>query len=591
MTLCTTFLKLYAEVLRHTILLDVFHGSCSVFFPPHLSLDLFQVCSESGYIHSCGRNVYARELAIADDKDFVKAFAAHVEQYHAKEKVFLTVYSHEDFSVNDRDHASYLRGGLDDVKIYAEKYYVGQRSLVSLLQNLQQKYRSKVVLADPDPKEHRHQRKKQEVSCDSTYWLIVDRLAGLTGSCPTERQFLICYEQLFKNENPVHLFDENKPAWVAHTTIPPLLAGAMINITRPSWQSEGEINIYDPFSGTGTTVLEGLKFDRVRFTCNDKSPIAAALLKDNMLFFSFAQEELAETLRYLDLLSSPECREYHKSHSARTDKPSPYLQAMDLYEKLPESSFSEDQWFDVSAEIAKTLNKWGFQIRLRFYLALRTRLRHAGAFKRNTEGWISAYVREAKILRLQTQWLADLRTRTKTNSRNDGLLESSAEYSKGCTLSPAIFDKRALQNGKVRIISKDSTTTTRQKFDVIVTDPPYGFNNEIGSLELAKLLTETLDVLLSDLKDNSQLVMALPDRSHSGRRIPLFATRTWVIHQVIAKAQEHGFEALTPACILPSHGLLFQPPYYWNSEKALKRSVLHFQFRKKRRPLKDRLST
>jgi tRNA G10 N-methylase Trm11 len=125
-------------------------------------------------------------------------------------------------------------------------------------------------------------------------------------------------------------------------------------------------------------------------------------------------------------------------------------------------------------------------------------------------------------------------------------------------------------------------------FDVVITDPPYGFNNDINMLELADLLTKSFDAIFDSLKPTSQLVIALPDHSHSGKHIPLFATRVWVTEQIIAKADKHGFEAVVPAQILPRLGNLFQAPYYWNSEKALKRVILHFQFRKKR-PGKGRL--
>ena len=53
----------------------------------------------------------------------------------------------------------------------------------------------------------------------------------------SSKRFLICYKQEFRNENPFHIFDENKPAWVSHTTAPHALTAAMLNIARPFYSA------------------------------------------------------------------------------------------------------------------------------------------------------------------------------------------------------------------------------------------------------------------------------------------------------------------------------------------------------------------
>ena len=578
--LCKTFLDLYPEVLRRTVLLDMFHGSCSVFFPPHLDMDLFKVCSESGYIHSCGHNVYARQLAKTDDSEFKEKVKAYLKPI--TKRVFFAVYSHEDFTRYDGKHSSYLRGGLDDVKIYAEKYFVGNKPLVRVLHELKSEAPDKIFLAEAgDYHKHGEQMKANRTFPGRSLWLIVDRVVSEQRGMANEEQFLICYDQRYKNKNPLHLFDENKPAWVAHTTIPHTLAGAMINVTRTAWP-EGTVSIYDPFSGTGTTALEAVKFENVRMTCNDKSPIAAQLLKDNQTFFAMSHKRLEGIVSTLTALSKENYHEYMHSptHHNSTSGPGPYKWAIALYDELEKTAkpAAHEEWFDVGPEIVKELKGATFEMRLCFYLALRTKLRHVAAFERRSDQWVNAYRKEVQELHFQATELIDIRKRLRKSTKG-GFVKCLGTYSDACTLNPVVFNRKGAEH--LTITKGEATVQPTGKFDVIITDPPYGFNNDLSALQLAQLLSHTLDVIMRGLKPKAQVIIALPDRSHSGRRIPLFATRTWVTQQVISKAEEHGFEASTPARILPHLGDLFQPPYYWNSEKALSRAILHFQFVKK----------
>lgn len=584
--LCRTFLDLYS-VLRHTILVQVLHGSCTVYLPPHMDLDLFRVCGESGYIHSCGYCIYAKELSQADDREFKSILKSYSAKISAGKKVFFAVYSHEDFDKYDREYASELRGGLDDVKVSAEKYFIGSKPLVRVLQELRASAKETIFVAPAgDYREHGDLRRKHDLLPERTIWLMIDRVIGQHRGHPGDQQVLICYDQVYKNQNPLHIFDENKPAWVAHTTIPHTLAGAMLNITRPLWPNK-DVAIYDPFSGTGTTALEALKFPNVKLTCNDKSPIARTLLEDNLQFFA-SQEVLNEVKADLERLSVRECSEYGLSPTAHTPTPSPYAAALALFDDLDRSSGTDD-WFDIPEQIVHRLRATrSTRIKLRFYLALRTKLRHVAAFDRKGDQWFGAYLEEVKTLLFQARRLSDIRENMQKEATAP-LVFTESTYSKGCTINPDVFALRTRKHNRISITAVDATIPPKGRFDLIVTDPPYGFNNEIGPLDLAKLLTDTLDVLLASLKPEAQLIIAVPDISHSGRRIPLFATRTWITQQVIAKAEAQGFEAVVPASIIPRLGHLFDPPYYWNSERALTRAILHFQFRHKKGPRNESL--
>ena len=72
------FSNLYYEVFLNSILLDARHGTCNVFLPPHIDIDLRKICGYSGYIHSCGYNVYTRKVQKTDSINFKDEFKKYV---------------------------------------------------------------------------------------------------------------------------------------------------------------------------------------------------------------------------------------------------------------------------------------------------------------------------------------------------------------------------------------------------------------------------------------------------------------------------------------------------------------------------------
>lgn len=73
------------------------------------------------------------------------------------------------------------------------------------------------------------------------------------------------------------------------------------------------------------------------------------------------------------------------------------------------------------------------------------------------------------------------------------------------------------------------------------------------------------------------MVIALPDWSHTGRQIPAFALKDFVAHQVLIVAEELKREVIISGVQAPR--AVGGPPFYWESEKALRRAILHFRFR------------
>jgi len=575
----------YMEPLKRTIVAEVFHSSCSIFVPPHLSLDLPSVCIESGYIHSCGDNIFARTFPKTTISNFQEALALYLKAYppeHGK-KLLLQPYAHEDFTPNDRDLTADLRNGLDDVKLFVEKFHIaGDTSLVSLLAALRTEFSDKLEIAPPGDFRN-YKRNPSTLDLTRTLWLLCDRPVKHSLQPERDRQ-LICYSQRFKNCNPYQIFDENKPAWIAHTTLPHSLAAAMINISKP-WQSNrGSVNLYDPFAGSGTLLLESFRDPRIRATGADIEPLVPLLLRDNLDFFSKSHEELDSILTFL--------RERSKGYH-----PKP--------KNLVENNSSHDEWetvigkyFDGLTQARDSATRLSLieelkgepaNMRLLLYIAFRASVRHGPAHARKSIDWSQSISREIQALIQQTARLREQRAReVRTIERLAQHSETPLhwffidEYSAGTTVPISEIEAASQATSaspavRVQNVSK----CVKEQFDLIVTDPPYGINTDENPAALLRIYTKCFKSLLGRLAPGGQLIMCLPEFSHAGRRIPEFTKPTLIVHLLLTAADQVGLDAVTQPRIYPGPRRLFTAPYYWESERALTRRILHFRFLKK----------
>lgn len=515
------------------------------------------------------------------------------------------VYAEEDFSPYDRSQKDDLAHGLEDVKVKFHNYDMKSESLVSILREMSQRLRERIII--PDPGDYRRQHRKlsalESVDATRTIWLVVDRAVIHRAEMRDVRySYFICYDQEYVNDNPFHLFDENKPAWVDHTTIPHTLLGAMINITRP-WNASHVI-IGDPFVGSGTTVLEGMKYEDVSFNCSDIEPVTPLLLADNLAFFCLSQHELGELIRrlqavvgqlptfeqlsFVDLASTADAdSDEAPTSEAREDVVRAYRWARRLVGEL-----APDQTYYFTGAQVDQLRRKSLFDRLLLYLALRTLRRNITGFERmsTSDGvppalWVTAYRREASVLieelrRLQRLRRRESKARRQRNSRGP-MVVHQARYSRGCTLSTEWVGRFADADGDALIRVRDARELEPRSCDVIVTDPPYGFNTREDAHELARLYEAMATTLVGALHDKGHLVLCLPDQSKTGRHSPFFTHKEVIEHQLIVAAEKQGREMSVPQLALsgdPRYKELFSAPYYWESG-ALRRAILHYRIR------------
>jgi hypothetical protein len=574
----------YYDAIKNTAALDVMFGSCLLYLPPGIDINLETICSRSGYVHSCGRCVYVRNIYKATKKEMFRIVRSYLETLD--KRCFLRPYSHEDFTKHDRDQGDDLMSGLDDVKIYADKYFLESDRLSAVVEEMRMEFQDKIVIPARGPYKYDDGAIKKEVERGDfdrshSLFMIMDHSLDQKQKAKGDRHFIILYDQLCINESPFQIFDENKPAWVDHTTMPQTLAGAMINITRPYWPANGRVKISDCFIGSGTTWLEAIKHDDVDCSGSDIEPISRLLLEDNLHFFSATTDQVNKYSWSLKQINNSFHKEQEQSaaeHQAWHQTPhcQAYEDAQDLVERLEKR---EGEFPLFTEEFVNDLREnYDHLTRLLFYTILKAQKRYEAAIQAKSLSKRAALVFEIVALTQQLGRLSTLRELAGIPLETDKhRIKFQGKYSIALTVSDSYLRDLGTHAGSVVEIADCTKKEANRTFDVIVTDPPYGFNTNEDRKYLATVYSSALRMMIGSLKDGGQLVIAVPDWSHTGRPLPAFALREFVTHQILVIAEGLGKEIIHSANQVPT--AVAAPPYYWESEKALRRAILHFRFR------------
>lgn len=593
----------YLPIFEKRIVTIAFHGSCAVFIPPKMKLNLERVCAYSGYINFCGKSIYIRRIAKARDTEFLAALREYATGIKKNRRVFFTVYAHEDFRQYDAPYAQSLANGPEDLRIHLEKYYMDKVRLVSVVNRIRLEFSDKFFV--PNPRYFREEntefRKDPGSDGSKTVWLVADSRIDDHDYSKGIGKYYICYEQLYKNENQFQsLFDENKPAWIAPITIPHTLIASMINIALPA-KAPG-LKLVDPFLGTGTTWLEASKYPRIRPSGSDSSPSTIMLVEDNLRFFTASPRQLREFQMIITgLVRELDPKTIHLPVSCQQFRTDDFMQAnLGRIRWLREEFFAcfEEQIdidihsFDISQSTVSRLHEGAELLdRLLFYLSLRVFLKNIGAYHRRTshdsddaeafwnQNIKTPYIKELELFLHQIERLIKLKNQSDVSPNNkEGYTVYNGRYSRATAIN-----FRRLRRLGVKSIRIGRAEEIIGPFDLIITDPPYGFNTNEDLSDLAAVYTDFLRASLESLKDNGQIVICLPEISHTGRKSPFFTHKEVFTKQLLSIAEDLGLEVVLPGKIVPNPKNLYSPPYYWESERALRRTILHFRVRMKRR--------
>lgn len=383
----------------------------------------------------------------------------------------------------------------------------------------------------------------------------------------------------------------------------------MINISRPWWPSDSVL-IADPFVGTGTVYLESLKFLEVNLSCSDLEPVSPLLAKDNLDFFAMSAAEIKSLRNRIGLLIGGEgSHSEHVPRRFRRKKPDEAALnwAIDFSSKVhPNGDFTVATFTKETVEELETQDAF---TRFLFYLTLRTTIRSIQGLDREVPSndevgnaqdtqkednpWWRAFKREAESLDIQLGRLERLKETQVIHTEGAfTVVTGKRSYSRDCSLDCKRLKAESASGSRLatirvadaRELERDARGNT-VKYDVIITDPPYGFNTNETASSLAHLYASVIRKMIDALADDGQLVICLPERSHTGRRSLYFTHKQIVTQQIFSEAENAGREVLYSAFLVPPPSSIFRPPYYWESERALRRSILHFRLRKT--PIRD----
>jgi 16S rRNA G966 N2-methylase RsmD len=563
------FVELYTEILSKTIVIQPLYGSCAVYLPPKLTIDLKKVVGESGYVHFAGHCVYLKEARYANEDSFLQSLDRHLERFCKadEEAIPFLVYSHEYWDVDDkRLDLARFRNGVHELKIFLDRAYIGNKRLVSLVGTLTDNYSGKL-----------------KVLVKGSFKVDLEFLQGRRHSLVLLRDYsvgdslqrgdtvhYILYDQLFHNQNPTHIFEENKPGWSGPVTAPHTLFGAMLNLARPYLSLKPEnnkINVCDPFVGSGTAACEAAKIPGVQFFGSDLSKLSSHLMNDNMQFFRLNSDQLGGWRAWLEQVPGTFLRLVNTGGAVTLASESGDNSFISRYVRSSDSDHLEID----EEELAKQFEETTIKERLNFYLHLRFLLRNEGGLLRGT-----------RIDTMQNNGVSELLEQIKGLERlrrfrcgvDDKFLQEIP-----WTVSPAVVvSPKAFQRLRPVHSCMSVEKLPEGSFDIVITDPPYGYNTQENIEILARLYSVMIPRIVASLKPDGHLVMCLPERSYTGRRTFSFTHKDLVVRQVLLAAKKIGYEVLVDTA--PTPVALYRPPYYWTSEKALSRSIVYFRFRK-----------
>lgn len=602
------FIDYYKDLFFHTIIVDCYFGSASVHIPNSLNIDIKNICAESGYIYACGRLIYLTNSDNASLNLLRENLNFFIEKNASgKTSISFNTFSHEQFSKTSTVSRDESHQGMEEIKVYLDRFYFENTPIFDVLLQLREEYQKeedkKLIFILP-PSFEDEVRENEVRDFEKTIWLLVEKSIMIVNSdsyLHGDDRYFVVYAQEFRNKNHFVIFNEKKPGWIAPATLPHTLAAAMLNLTRPYWPNRQDksrkISIVDPFGGTGTTALEALKLsDSIEFFSYDKHPIYKVVAEDNLTFFKKSFDELKELRKSIEK-PSPIKNIFSKNifsissfgrkklptkyddavwafHAYRREiEPYTSMPTMEQSKALHSHSFSEDFISDFKNQ--------NFIKRLFFYLCWRAVSKNLFALRVDLSKDEDVIVGEIEEFKKNLNKLIDRYDPSKLVEDSKHICTIKGDYSNCC-----IF--RLNDSTKISFGSEDAYTVFEggKEFDLIITDPPYGFNVDVGSaLELAALYKNIVPKMIESLSNNGQLIFCLPATSHNGQIIPAFATSKFVIHSIFATVQlycaEHqkNLEIIQSAFTHPYPSDLFEPPYYWESPVSLRRYILHFRIR------------
>lgn len=625
------FLRLAADIIENTVVVDFYSGTCVCHIPLSISVNFKVVVSHSGYIHSGGSKIIARNMEKVQLKEILERLTKFLED--SKHPMLFMPYTEEAFLQMDKNSSFSVRNGLDQIKLSVRKHFISDISILDILEEIRSSLSEKIVIL-PGVRSPSEELGEIQINYqqEKSIWMITDR--ELTHEVVDRRlqpsskgRFLLCYEQAFLNNNHLLTLKERKPGWYAPVTLPHTLSSALLNIgmafQHVKGLSERRPNvILDPFCGSGTTLIDAaIRNPKAIVVGFDRNPLTPKIIKDNLEFFSKETEELTGTfiaeivsIRDMCLDSSKEKLiekalygiDYSKNVLNLSKIQKIFLDALRSIRAMLDDKPSDGKTLhesikahldgEFSKQTSEYLNSLTFHERILWYVTWRSLVVNSMAIRR-AENKLS-YILSKQL----NSFIEDIKYITRYNSFNQKELSeyfsvNMGEYSLCSEISckkiksiecneideVKLYDKAFVLGMSPGIYiarvddSINSLQRTEIRADLIVTDPPYGFNTIDGSDgQLSSLYSELARSLVRVCRPIASLMLVLPAYARNGRAIPFNQTQGFLVRKIIAAASENGSSCIDLVSGMPAPKQLFEKPMYWTSTQTLDRNILVF---------------
>lgn len=598
----------YSELFYRALLLDHYFTSASVHVPPSLRLSIENVVGESGYIHSAGRLIYIRQMSKSYDRDVTIRINNYLNatdsERNCDKRVSVTPYAKEFFDPFEKSISSTsTRNGLDNVKFNLAKQHVGSTKLIDYLQGLEQDpYLHGRVVIPSGLLNYKTERQEQNADPDRTIWLISDYSTNIDSTSKkyrrTDTRYLIVYGQTIYNKSQLITTKERKPAWYAPVTVPSTLSAALVNSTRVSGSPE-KIRVLDPFCGTGTFLLDaGIRYKGACLIGLDKNPVVPQVIEDNLRFFAEDKVVLESYHNFCQTIGHSDERDSSVTETLLSTLNAlaveyDFKSIVGAINHIIENDFSETSFINYFRE----LSAGG---RAEHYVVWRALVLNRFSISRKPESVMKIIETEKTTVNKE---LESIKYNVSSEPVQNALTFFQGTYSKASKINPHMFRKllggldchhllgedfdlqvskvsnvlSAIESGVTIFnvddsisvldgVSRKGTSSAFSKFDLIITDPPYGVNTSEGGADvlfpLFKRLTRALCSLLSP---HGELILTLPDFTRNGQHIPFYQTRGMIVPEIRTVLAELGFD----------HGTYSIKEKYWSSPSVLDRTIVH----------------
>lgn len=610
-----TMLHSFQALATYSMVVDFFDCSAVVFPAPGLAIDFQTLVRQAGFVHSCGPLVYVRntkKTSVSEFETNLLSYLNFVDQPDGT-RIPFCMYSHEIFNEHEtEEERDDTARGMSSLKFHSEKFFFGGRPIYSvrdaLLKN--EAIRSRVCFIASGRGYHK-QFDEIKNRYPGTLWIFKDQRRATT-----KASFFICYHEELVNADPFLNAEEDKPGWLGPVTMPHSLASAMFSLTRPYFATAAKPTVIDPFLGSGTTLFEAYKmFPNPNFWGGDLNLGSRQSIQDNTELLAASPGELHPAAKEIESLLIDENGTYSQSlffdnfDASIQNNLGPFNSIGSKNDwasktfrncaRFAERALDENNETESSPHtIARSLYDMtihpileeaeDLKSRLLVYCYWKAVLRNASALieeRRRISDKVFWEIRH--VVKLLKRVSAGVRTITEDSSVPLNFLFSQGVQPDFEALKdnlPTEFPQVKSGDGVGDLETFFDTLPDDIKAkgaDIIITDPPYGFNTDPNStLDLLLLYEKLIERVVDSVGKKTHLLMCLPEQSHNGQILPSFVTKRWFVPRLLQEATARRIEVVEHARVWPEGLNGNKAPYFWRSEKALTRSIIHVILRR-----------